>query len=237
MVFPIYNLMAGIGLGTGVAIYALRAEAALPAAKQRSRATLLLLVVLPCALAGSLLFDRAVGVARGLSLPVGGLAFYGGFLGGLSAFCASCWALGLPLGVLADAIAPALAIGHGIGRVGCWLGGCCFGVAIQSPWLHDLGLSRVPTQLLEAAGCGAIGLGLLRWRPRTPGHVAWAYAGAYGALRFVLELWRADDRGHIFASGLAAHLSPSQWVAMLVLVALAARLALEKQAMRKGHAK
>ena len=64
----------------------------------------------------------------------GGLAFYGGFIlafGG--AFAYVRWKK-LSMGKVADIMAPSLMLGTGIGRIGCFLAGCCFGKPTSLPW-------------------------------------------------------------------------------------------------------
>jgi phosphatidylglycerol:prolipoprotein diacylglycerol transferase len=67
----------------------------------------------------------------------------------------------LPIGRLADALAPALAIGVAIGRLGCFLNGCCFGAVCQNAWClrfaagtpvhrHHVGLALVPADSLSS---------------------------------------------------------------------------------------
>ncbi|MBI4423127.1 MAG: prolipoprotein diacylglyceryl transferase [Elusimicrobia bacterium] len=126
----------------------------------------------------------------------------------------------------ADYFAAALAIGHAIGRVGCFAQGCCYGRLTELPWgvaflrpdssvpAALLGLPLHPVQLYEAAGELAIGLFLIAWAlPRIRagrlryGTAFFGYIGAYSILRFVTELFRADERG-VFLSD---WLSPSQW--------------------------
>lgn len=66
----------------------------------------------------------------GLLDPTTGFTYYAGILGGGLAVIASARPLGLPVWKLADATAPALALGAGIGRIGCLAAGCCHGVAV-----------------------------------------------------------------------------------------------------------
>ncbi|MGQ9707412.1 MAG: prolipoprotein diacylglyceryl transferase [bacterium] len=70
-----------------------------------------------------------VGIVRFWGNPPGlsGLMFYGGFLGGLGAGLIFVWLNRLPLHKLLDAVAPALVLGEGFTRIGCFLNGCCFG--------------------------------------------------------------------------------------------------------------
>jgi phosphatidylglycerol:prolipoprotein diacylglycerol transferase len=147
----------------------------------------------------------------------GGLVFYGGIAGTalVAVFYArrerwSFWTLG-------DVFAPGLALGHAIGRVGCFAAGCCFGKSSTGAWgvafppqslafeeLASLGLLAPgatatprlhPTQLYEAAGEALICAVLLLARPSLrarPGALALLYGGLYAGLRFVVELFRGD---------------------------------------------
>ena len=70
----------------------------------------------------------------------GGLVVYGAIFGGTLAFFVVCWFRQLPALRVADIIAPAMAIGQSLGRLGCLMNGCCFGgpceldaIAIQFP--------------------------------------------------------------------------------------------------------
>lgn len=64
----------------------------------------------------------------------GGLVVYGALAGAALAFLAFCWRRKLPTLAIADLIAPSLALGQGLGRLGCFLSGCCFGGACDLPW-------------------------------------------------------------------------------------------------------
>lgn len=62
-----------------------------------------------------------------LALWKGGFVFWGGALGGAIALLIFCKKRRIPAGQFADFCAPALAIGHAFGRIGCVAGGCCYG--------------------------------------------------------------------------------------------------------------
>jgi phosphatidylglycerol:prolipoprotein diacylglycerol transferase len=69
-------------------------------------------------------------------------------------------------GTYLDASAPGLMLGMAVGRPGCFLAGCCYGRPTASRWGiwssdRCLGIRRVPTQLIEAALCLAIGIAAL----------------------------------------------------------------------------
>jgi phosphatidylglycerol:prolipoprotein diacylglycerol transferase len=76
------------------------------------------------------------------------------------------WVARVPLGVALDASAPALLFGMAIGRVGCFLAGCCGGPPTAARWGiwssdQHVGARRVPTQLMEALFCLLTGLATL----------------------------------------------------------------------------
>jgi phosphatidylglycerol:prolipoprotein diacylglycerol transferase len=165
-----------------------------------------------------------------------GLVFYGGVGGGALAAWLYCRKWGISLATAADAGAPGLALGHAFGRVGCLMGGCCYGRTVDPSFplaveLH--GASRHPVQLYEAAGLLAICALLLalsrRLQPR-PGALVALYLGSYAILRLGTETLRADD----FERGvLGGAISTSQAIA-LAMLAIAA-LVLHRSKKEPAH--
>jgi len=100
----------------------------------------------------------------------------------------------IPLGSFLDAAAPGAAVALAIINVGAFLGGVAVGVATESGLgLAVGGETRLPVQLYEAAGCLLIA-GLLyfgRYRP-WPGFQFWLGVVAYGAIKLILEVFRAN---------------------------------------------
>jgi phosphatidylglycerol:prolipoprotein diacylglycerol transferase len=161
-------------------------------------------------------------------LQSGGV-FYGGLLGAIPV---AWWYIrkhGLPLFTTLDILAPAVALGQGIGRWGCFAAGCCFGTPSTTPWsviFHSedahalvgvpLGVPLHPSQLYESFGAFVILfvlLAVLRNR-KFEGQVLGVYLLAYAVLRFVLEFFRGDTaRGTVFGGAL----STSQFIAILVV--------------------
>lgn len=136
---------------------------------------------------------------RALMLREGGLVWYGGFIVSASAGLVYARWRGWPILKLADLYAPVLALAHGIGRLGCFLNGCCFGKAVS--WgvtFPGDALPRVPVQLYEAASLIALSLYLFRVArvKRHEGTVFAAYLVLYGALRFCLEFLRGDQTAY-----------------------------------------
>jgi len=136
----------------------------------------------------------------------------GVLMGGLVAGAAVFWLYArrqnLPVGELCDAIAAPVALAQGIGRLGCLMAGCCYGVASDgwcaitfvSAAAHEqtgvpLNTPLVPVQLIESAFDFALAAVLtIAWRrrPRPAGTVLWLYFVLYGAGRATIELWRGD---------------------------------------------
>jgi phosphatidylglycerol:prolipoprotein diacylglycerol transferase len=162
------------------------------------------------ALTGESLFSR------------GGFVWYGGFIGGVLGVVLNSWRRRVPIAFTAELVAPALALGYAIGRVGCFLVGDDYGVPTTVPWAvkFPFGLppttvanltqfhvafppgtspSEVvavhPTQVYETA------LMLLAtawlWRHRAHRHAAGWLFGCYlivaGLERFAIEFFRAKD--------------------------------------------
>lgn len=161
------------------------------------------------------------------SLVRAGGVFYGGLIGALLAAIVLVRRYRLPLWTTADLIAPGIALGHIIGRLGCLLAGCCYGRPTDLPWgitFTDpvaaanvgtpLGQALHPTQLYDAGAEALILLLLLaterRGRP-FPGRTFWGYMLLYGVSRFVIELFRGDPRGAMMG------MATSQFVSVLIV--------------------
>ena len=167
-------------------------------------------------------------------LQSGGV-FYGGLLGAIPVAWWYIVKSQLPLFRTLDVLAPAVALGQSIGRLGCFAAGCCFGAPSTAPWsviFRDesahalvgvpLGIPLHPSQIYESLGAALLLLVLLRILKsrRFEGQVFLCYLIAYAILRFVLEFWRGDiARGTVFGGAL----STSQFIAIVVVfLALAA---------------
>ena len=69
-----------------------------------------------------------------VNVPEGGLVVYGGLIGAAIGFAVFIRKQGLPLLAMADLVAPCMAIGLALGRIGCFLNGCCYGGETDLPW-------------------------------------------------------------------------------------------------------
>lgn len=133
----------------------------------------------------------------------GGLSWFGGLFGGVGAalwyFRWRRWRV-LPL---VAAATPALAVGHLLGRIGCFLVGDDYGRPTLLPWgvafpkgLPPTDVPVHPTQLYEAAFLGVLAWLLVRWRRAGAADrlVAGRYFALVGAARFLIEIVRINVR-------------------------------------------
>lgn len=134
----------------------------------------------------------------------GGLVFYGGFLLALAALIVYCKIKKKDAVSVLDACAPALAVGHACGRIGCFLHGCCFGkpaaflgvhYPAQSAACQTYGNAALyPVQLFEAgANLAVFWLFFQLARKAGRGIAMSSYLIYYGTLRFCMELMRGDN--------------------------------------------
>ncbi len=138
----------------------------------------------------------------------GGLIWYGGF--GL-ALLFSLWYLKrhhFPIWKTLDIFAPSLCIGEALGRLGCLSAGCCYGKGSALPWaitfthpqsLAPLDVPLHPTQLyssLQALIIFFILLFIKRFKT-FEGELTWSYTLSYALFRFLIEMFRGDNRGWV----------------------------------------
>jgi phosphatidylglycerol:prolipoprotein diacylglycerol transferase len=136
----------------------------------------------------------------------GGLVYYGGLFGAVLAACAWFKFEKWPMAYSFDLVSPYILLGQAIGRIGCFLNGCCYGNVSQPYGMVFPGgedqLPHLPTQLWEMAGDLILFFLLLwmrRWTIRYPWMSLSLYGLTYGILRFVIEFWRRDwDKTYLF---------------------------------------
>lgn len=138
-----------------------------------------------------------------LLLSRGGMSWFGGFAGGILAGLSVMQRKRLPKIAVLAAATPGLAVGHAIGRIGCFLVGDDYGRPTHLPWavafpdgLPPTVVPVHPTQLYEAIALVPLACLLLRWRrQRRPDRfVLGAYLVSAGAIRFMIEFLRVDTR-------------------------------------------
>jgi phosphatidylglycerol:prolipoprotein diacylglycerol transferase len=151
----------------------------------------------------------------GLLTDRGGMSWFGGLAGGVGAGLLMMVVKRWPVIPVLSAATPALALGHLLGRIGCFLVGDDYGRPTTLPWgvafpegLPPVDVPVHPAQLYEAAFLGVLTWLLIRWRRR--GAAALDVVGRYlvlaGGFRFALEFIRINVRvagpltvAHLFA--------------------------------------
>ena len=204
---------AGIVLGAAVAVRRARDPALVLAA---------VAVVAVAALAGAHALFVVLHGDRGVP-ETGGLVSVGGIAAGIAAAWVSARLAGRPSGELLDAIAPAGLVALGIGRLGCFLAGCCAGQPTTLPWgvvFPELGPPpRHPLQLYSATIDVALAVVLAR-SGLPPGRVAARCCVAFGLARVALETLR-DVRA---TDPLAPGVTLAQVFALVLAAVAATRL-------------
>lgn len=129
----------------------------------------------------------------------GGLVWYGGFLAGLASIVAYLRLHHVPILRGVDQFIPFVALGHSIGRIGCFLNGCCYG-EVSHAWCSVTGADgqpRLPTQLLESVALLGLFLVLRHLQARRSaapaGWLFGVYLLAYAVIRFFIEFLRGDQ--------------------------------------------
>src|SRR3954462_4928790 len=161
-----------------------------------------------------------------LSLARSGGVFYGGRI---LAVVVALWCIGrfgLPLWTTCDVFAPGIALGHVVGRMGCFFAGCCYGKPTSVPWAitfrdpyaaanvgTPLNIPLHPTQLYEAGAEALILVLLLATESRGkryPGRTFWLYMLFYAISRYIIEMFRDDPRGTV------GMFSTSQFISLIL---------------------
>jgi phosphatidylglycerol:prolipoprotein diacylglycerol transferase len=156
-----------------------------------------------------------------------GGVFYGGLI---VAVIVALWyirRIGLPLWTTCDVFAPGIALGHVVGRLGCFFAGCCYGKPTTLPWAitftnpiaaanvgTPLNIPLHPTQLYVAAAEALILILLLATESRGrrfPGRTFWLYMLLYAISRYVIEMFRGDPRGSVLI------FSTSQFISVILV--------------------
>lgn len=156
-------------------------------------------------------------------LMQGGFVFYGGVFGGIVAAVLGGKIHQIKILPYMEAVAPCLFLGHAIGRVGCYLEGCCYGIPYNGPACvtyiksaaAPTGIPLFPVQLLEAVMELILFLGLF-WLVIKKGlrvENLIFYGLGYSILRFITEFFRYDEE-----RGMLGIFSISQWISLICAV-------------------
>jgi len=161
----------------------------------------------------------------------GGLVFYGGVIFALPTVLWYAKKQGLSLWQTIDVWAPSIAVGHALGRLGCFCAGCCYGRPTDLPWavtfsnpesLAIIGVPLHPTQLYESAAelMNFAILLFIRKKKTFHGQVFWMYVLNYAIIRALIELFRGDiERGFVMPG-----ISTSQGISIVMFITAVAFL-------------
>jgi len=159
----------------------------------------------------------------------GGLVFQGGIIGAIAVGIYYVRKHKMGVFKTGDVFAPGLALGHAVGRIGCFFAGCCYGkqcdldYPLRVVFPHDPlsvappGIAVYPTQLFESLGEFAIFGFLLWYRRRKPfdGAMFLMYLMVYSVLRSILEIYRGDQiRGFV----VEPYLSNGQFLSVVTII-------------------
>ena len=159
-------------------------------------------------------------IAFGIQNFGAGLVFLGGLVGGMAAVSWYIYRKNLNWFKIADLATPFLVLGHGIGRIGCFLVGGDYGIPTNLPWaipfpngLPPTNIAVHPTQLYEMSAYFIIFF-YLRYRKRNQtfsGEIIFEYLFLGGLSRFMVEFIRTNTK-YIFG------LSGAQYLSILMMV-------------------
>ena len=136
-----------------------------------------------------------------------GFSFFGGFIGALLTFVTALRLFKFDISHSLDRIAPFIPLGHTFGRIGCFLGGCCYGKLVV---IGDYSF-RFPVQLLSAGVL--LLLFIVLYFKRYAINRFFLYLFCYSLFRFLIEFMRGDFRGRL----LTPFFSPAQEISLAVL--------------------
>ena len=217
---PTYGFLVSLGVLVGLWISVRNSERL---GIDGEKAWNLGILVVLCGIIGSkVLYVINEGMSFREIFSISTLQAGGVFSGGLiAAFIAAAWYVRrhhMPALGTCDAFSPGLALGHAIGRIGCFAAGCCYGKETHHWWAvtftnplaaqitgTPLNKPLEPTQLFESA-VELANFFLLMWllkRRKFDGQVFGAFMFIYGTARFFLEYLRDDPgRGSVFGGAI-----------------------------------
>lgn len=146
-----------------------------------------------------------------------GFVYYGGFIGLVVGLYLESKRRKKALLNYTDTFFRLLPIGQAFGRIGCYFNGCCYGKTTGS-WIgipypvNGAKITVVPTQLIEAAFCMALGITFLLSKSKKKGFYTLVYVYSYTVFRFIIEFFRGDS-----IRGVWCGLSTSQWISIALL--------------------
>jgi len=149
----------------------------------------------------------------------GGFVFYGGILGGLISLFIYCKKTKIPFLDICDVFASLMPIGQAIGRIGCYMNGCCYGFQNDgfltiSYVLNEDNIRVFPTWFFESGFCLLLAIFFqVFYRSSKSGMHTAVYFIAYSLFRFIIEFFRGDN-----VRGVYGWISTSQIISIFLFV-------------------
>lgn len=225
---PSYNLFVGIGIA--IAMLFLQHQKAFNTKTENEKHTIhiSLIISIISGFIGAFVFDA---YSQNISLTFGnlkqiGLTFLGGLLSGLMVLVVCLKVASLPVLQTLNFITTPFCIAHFLGRLGCFMAGCCFGSPTNSilgltfpidslPHNHYQELIKIhPTQLYESAFLICLFAFLVKLKTKNKFYL---YILSYSIFRFTVEFIRADERGTVMDQNI---FSPSQIISLVIVISL-----------------
>jgi phosphatidylglycerol:prolipoprotein diacylglycerol transferase len=218
--FYSYGLMIGIGFVAGIWLASKRAE---KKGIDPDSMFWLFVLLLAAGMVGGRLFHVVLNTwyyqdwRSVLDTRNGGLSIHGVLVGGALALAAYARSKEARFLDLADLLAPSVALGQAIGRIGCFMSGCCYGVETSGTWGFYTRFApglRHPYQIYESLANFILVVAVIRVSDKTKvsGTAFWTYVAGYSGIRFFLEFFRDND-SYLWG------LSYGQWTSLAGLAA------------------
>jgi len=241
--FPTYGLMVLAGVGAAFGLSAILCSKSLVRGQRIDRMDTLLtcsIIILGAIVGAASLrplmklpeviirwdYFSQLPIGEVLGYVFGEIVFYGGLIGGAIASFIFCRFYKIPIISTLDAIAPAAALGHAFGRIGCFMAGCCYGMEVSSgnpfavvyPAISLGAPSGIPLLALQAIEAGGLIIisaivVLVYIKTRPIGLCLTLYLAIYSAFRFTLEYFRGDP-----ARGIYGPFSTSQYISIAIFI-------------------
>lgn len=223
---PMYNLLVGIGIAAAMLFLQYEKDFRKKSIAYRQRVHEGLFFSLILGFAGAFALDA---YTQGIPFRITefrrvGLTFFGGLVTGFIVLVVYLRLRKLPVKETLDVLTLPVCLAHGIGRLGCFFAGCCYGKPTETfwgvvfpvgslPYVHfQAQVPLFPTQLFESGF--VLILFAVIWGAKIRNRFI-AYVTAYSIFRFFIEFLRADSRGILFSQTV---LSPSQIISMIVFL-------------------
>lgn len=188
------------------------------------QSTVMAVAIMLCSLIGAFFLHRLIAIVDDASASEeSGFVLYGGIIAGAVSCILLCKIKGMNFWKVMDEIASLVSLGQGIGRVGCFVSGCCYGKQTNG-LLHIIynhpgsrapqGIPLIPVQIYEAIFDVLLFLFLSYGlkKERTLHLTSVLYLLLYSTFRFIIEFFRGDA-----VRGIWGGLSTSQWISLMFL--------------------